>query len=232
MIQDGRRVADQVRDIRRSFIEASTVMAKKQVWADPFETFCFASRYQDGASVIQWFFYKNSVIEDEKTRSITRNDHLNGLSLPSSILLSLSLEVFLKCLILARGNPHNKDHEIGKLFGALTDDDQCLVRRKFSEYRQAGVAFNGMEFDSILKRMDRYFVEMRYAHDAPHPRTPEHAGVRGIYGLSDAVNAVRAVILETHPEWEAMFSAKTFAEETPLPSLLKPKDDEEEIHIP
>jgi len=198
-------------------------MAKKQqVWADPFEAFCFAARYQEGASVIQRFVNENSVIEDNETGVVTHNDHWRGLGLPSSILLSLSLEVFLKCLILTRGRPHDKRHEIGELFGSLTDDDKRLVEQKFSEFCRAGAAFKDMEFDSILKRVDRYFVDMRYAYDASHPRMAKHGEIRGMYGLSSAVNAVRAAILETHPDWEVWFSEKTFAEEFPLP-----KDDDE-----
>ena len=58
-----------------------------------------------------------------------------------------------------------------------------------------------MRFSSILERTSSYFFKGRYGYETPSPRMPSDGKIRGTYGLADAVNAVRSVILDKHPDW-------------------------------
>ena len=185
----------------------STLRKKMQAAPDAFEMFCFASLYQQGSSDIQMSMFGKHLVADESTAIVTRNDHATGLVIPSSILLCLSFEVYLKCLCAVRGQKTLVEHNTRKLFMALEQDDQSLLERRFAEYAESGLAFKKMELKSVLQRTSNYFTKMRCGYEAPVPRMPKakHDDVRGIYGLSSAVNAVRSVILDSHADWQQRF---------------------------
>lgn len=185
----------------------STLKKKMQSAPDAFEMFCFASLYQQGASDIQRSMIENNFVADESTAIVTRNNHVAGLVIPSSILLCLSFEVYLKCLCAARGQMTLVEHNTRKLFMALEKDDQSVIERRFAENAGSGLAFKKMELESVLRRTSSYFTKMRYGYEMPVPRMPKpkEDDVRGIYGLLSAVKAVRSVILDAHPDWQQRF---------------------------
>jgi hypothetical protein len=172
---------------------------------DGFEMFCFASLYQEGASAVQDFSLSNQVVTNKSTGMLEQNSHMRSLIIPSSILLVLSFEVYLKCLKRVRGRKLVYGHDTRKLFSALSQSDQRLLARRFKEFGKEGVGFRGMSLNSILDRTASYFIDMRYGYEKPIPRMPTDGEVTGIFGLSRAVHAVRSVILDKHPDWHQRY---------------------------
>lgn len=176
-----------------SFLMSRLVMprtAHRARKSDPFDMFCFASLYQQGATAL--------FIAEAYPQLNWQNRTLSGLFVPRSILLSLSFELYLKCLKRLRGKAPLMEHRTNLLYEDLSIRDRQRINRQFALHRTS-VMHNEpqMRFQNVIDRTSRYFFDMRYGY--------EQQTTTLIVGLDDAAEAVRKVILISRPGWHQMY---------------------------
>ena len=166
---------------------------------DAFDMFCYASAYQEGASIINNEMLASLVVEDS-AGTLRQNPNASALHLPAAILLSLSFEVYLKCLIaIGGGKPHG--HDADKLFTDLDTVTRDTLEKKFASLCADGAAFREMKLESVLTRMKKFFKRTRYGYELKI-RMPSDGVRRGTFGLWNAVEAARSTIADMNSDWE------------------------------
>lgn len=123
------------------------------------------------------------------------------LAMPSLILVSFSLELYLKCLKAIETQDHLKTHSLVDLFGDLSVADQEAVKR-YTEEHHSGLEYPPtapehllkFDFEQILAVSDDAFENIRYVHEG----LPEQT-----WGFTAAsvLAAVHQLILEKRPGW-------------------------------
>jgi hypothetical protein len=124
------------------------------------------------------------------------------------VLAALSLEIFLKCLVVLEGNTYKGIHDLHCLFSAIADDTKDKLRLYYNEYipaRQAMVnsvhaaaGFPGvpplvsMDFD--LQCSKNAFEKIRYSYER---RLDDWEG----WVAYEVLICVRRAILDLKPEW-------------------------------
>lgn len=129
-----------------------------------------------------------------------------GVAIPDAARIvnsALSLELYLKCLLSIEKGDYDFEHELVKLFNAISPARQLRIKELFVEefnriphlvyLRQVATDKKEYEFDRILERANHAFVEWRYAFEGLE------SGVQ--YNGQPVRNAVRRVILEIKPDW-------------------------------
>jgi hypothetical protein len=115
---------------------------------------------------------------------------------------SLSLELYLKCLLSLEKGDYTRGHEIVKLFNDLSIDRRTRIKELFAEefnriphlvyLRQQAKDKKKYEIEQILQQANNTFVEWRYAFE----------GLKNVEYTGQPVrNAVKRVILEIKPDW-------------------------------
>ena len=171
---------------------------------DAFDMFCFATVYYEGAITL-FEAARNHHFGQHQHKTVP-NRTLWGLFVPSSVLLSLSFEVYLKCLKRVRGKSPVPGHDTRKLYRVLSVKDQRLIRLRFIEHRRhVKLGEPILALESVFERTRNYFPEMRYGYERQSPRLPSGTDANGITGLDDAVEAVRWVILQSRTDWHQRY---------------------------
>lgn len=179
-------------------------MATGSYTTDPFEVFCFASAYLSGAIAI------SKVEFSDGPKPLGEHVMSEALQIPGVILQILCLEVYLKCLILVRGNAPPNTHDTKVLFNALSADDQKAIRDEYQRSPPRNLLGGAViEFDSVLDRTENTFKTVRYGYERPSPREPADGVTRGNLGFKEAIRAVQSVILVQHPDWFKRYQTYT-----------------------
>jgi hypothetical protein len=193
----------------------------KLVKLDAFEMFCYASAYREAAAIIdvrRFTAGRAKALKDlspairaaygfseEDAFDVTVNP--DALTIPSSLLFTLSLEVHLKCLVRVRRRMPIAEHNMKKLFERLGRRDRQAIKRRFLENYEQYDGKRRVKIDSVIQRSSRFFVEIRYGYEYAPPRMPaaDDESMRGTFGFRTAVNAVRSVILDKNPDWHERY---------------------------
>jgi hypothetical protein len=129
------------------------------------------------------------------------------IAFPLAVNHALSLELYLKCLILIEKGTHSDDHDLKKLFHVLpvatrekarkyydkirNNDPMC--QREAERIRQEGEdPEDDFALKAALKHAATAFVRCRY---------PYEEGSDFNYALVPLEIAIRRIILEHKPEW-------------------------------
>jgi hypothetical protein len=160
-------------------------------------------------------FEYSTRIMDQHLSFTTRFRFDRGINAPSApptyvttvVLDALTAEIYLKCLIVmeTKKNLPPKGHDLLKLFSKLSKASRSRIKQMYelqsSPYEEAEKAFvankiaqpNSFSFDQTLTVLSDAFHKWRYIYEG------NIAG--GTYFSYRISSALRAVILEMHPEW-------------------------------
>jgi hypothetical protein len=188
---------------------------------DAFEMFCFANAYYEAAAILMlchgWSFEKDGKHMIQLSAGPGAKDielNPNAAIISSSVLLILSLEVFLKCLIRVRGRMPLREHDVSKLFAMLSAKDQRSIKRIFLAFPGYYEGTKRMGIESALAAASSFFVRMRYGYEIAHGArmplltvTPASKN-RGTAGFCDVALATRSLILAKYPDWVRRYSAR------------------------
>jgi len=97
---------------------------------------------------------------------------------PGVVNLCLSIELFLKALVLQTGNAAPRSHKLVDLFSLIPVSDQNTIQTAYAQYVQQPT------LDGLLTQVNEYFVKVRYGHEfnifAFHEH-PVHSLARVLY---------------------------------------------------
>ena len=146
---------------------------------DAFDLFCYATTYWKAAA------------------SLGRELKVTfPFMVPVFVVEAFSLELHFKCLLRVRHKSLKQTHEPSDMWPKLSLRDQNLI------LRYASGAAPTIDIDSVLLRSKRMFKNLRYMHEG-HDWPRDKTGAGGNGGLNDVVKAIRRIILEKHPDWQA-----------------------------
>lgn len=130
----------------------------------------------------------------------------NILALVLATNSALTLEMYLKCLLLLETGSTWHGHDVYKLFKHLPDATQSELATAHDKFvadnpvlKAKWMDSTGVELDleSLLKAGRDTFVKFRYAWEEIPSKTN--------WGLNGFIKCVREYILKLHPEWESAF---------------------------
>src|SRR5690349_4645603 len=105
--------------------------------SDPFDAF-----------VTAWGFHSAATALDQRKE-------VNVFAFPVMVNGALCLELFLKCLLLVRGNPDVAyGHDLSKLFARLSGEDQRQTTNHLESLRKMHPLTPKMQADGILLDVD------------------------------------------------------------------------------
>jgi hypothetical protein len=134
------------------------------------------------------------------------------MATPYIVCHALSLEIFLKCLILLEGRSYKNIHGLKDLFDKLSDDSKANITSMYErhipkiqqqmllmheEFRKLGLASGDppeATLASVLARSNHAFSGIRYLYEG-QIRDDRH------WEAAEAWGCVRERILELRPEW-------------------------------
>lgn len=126
---------------------------------------------------------------------------------------ALSLELYLKCLILLEGNKYGRAHDLVKLFKLLRSGSQVWIKNRYNTlhlnnivtflheiHDRKGVPIpTRIDFEFIMETSKIAFQNYRYHYE----KGPSQLGSWLATGVAECVCAM---ILTKHPEWEKPFT--------------------------
>ena len=125
------------------------------------------------------------------------------LTLALATNAAFSLEMYLKCLLLLEEGRAPHEHDIHRLFHALSQSTQSelieahknFVSSNPSFVEQARQTESPTDLENLLKLGRNAFTDFRYAHE----RIPSET----VWGLNGLTKCVRERILELQPSWNS-----------------------------
>ena len=194
-----------------------------------FEIFCYAEEYLQTVKLLD---NVTMLLKVERSKALDkdiegarpemlsslmkRRSYITPGSISRHVLLSLSLEIFLKCLHSIRGNEIPRGHSCKNLFEKLSSEDQnmieteylTMVEPRYTILNHVTNEYHPPSLNSVLEKAKYYFVDLRCGYERPSPRSPSHGGSRGNLGIYQAVLTVRKVILSAHNDWDRQFEER------------------------
>lgn len=183
---------------------------------DAFEMFCFANCYYEAAAVLTVCRVQKDLAIHVSIGDRVENVEFNrnATIISSSVLLILSLEVFLKCLIRIRGRKPPRIHDVSELFAMLSAKDRRSLRRLFLTFPGYYEGKKRMGIKSAVRAASSFFNDIRYGYEIskgmrmPLLSVTAASTGRGTAGLCDVALATRSLILTKHPDWQQKYSAR------------------------
>lgn len=138
------------------------------------------------------------------------NSAINGVTdfglLPSAVMLiTISAELFAKCLHFVVGESAPRGHSLNSLVLALPRKERAALEAYFLERSKEDPALEALQayqanvkcgFLDVLGECGDNFVEWRYHFEKQGPPFP------GFYGVQHVAEAIRRRVLELRPEWK------------------------------
>jgi hypothetical protein len=193
-----------------------SLMAKIPQKPDAFDMFCYASEYREAAKMLCGAYLQITQQRVAAMGEALKQRHATPKWMPipgqvaTQVLLALSIEIYLKCLRRVRGRAPLKGHVLRQFFAALSLKDRRAIQRRYAitckTFKVNPITGKKrlVSIESALARAEAYFLFVRYGYELPTPRAPFADGSRGNSGMWEFVDAVRAVILDKHPDWETL----------------------------
>jgi HEPN domain len=129
------------------------------------------------------------------------------LTLAVATNASFALEMYLKCLLILEQGQAPREHDLHKLFHALSSMTQSQLTKDHEGYlKSKGWPIDDLE--ELLKRGRNAFADFRYAHE----QVPTGTDFR----LNNLTYCVRERILKAQPEWRSALQEIADAESAKL----------------
>lgn len=161
------------------------------------------------ASSIYWYatnFENSSIILDlELSRSldVKKMPAMFPCLVPTVVLRSFSIELYLKCLKSIECGKVPRGHELLSLYLCLSEVNRKKIRDKFDFYiqynpaviamqKQLGEKMVSLSIEDVLRTVNKVFETWRYAYEGKGGSS---------YGLGELSRAVRETIVELRPEF-------------------------------
>src|SRR6266702_4257639 len=128
---------------------------------------------------------------------------------PWVVLSALSLEIFLKCLIILDGNSYQGIHDLLGLFNRTKPDTQKELEAEYQKhlpeaqkrfdaaYLQIGQTPPSASLQRALGDSNGAFVNVRYPYE-------KRMKAGGVWMATDVAEYVREIILKRRPDWANM----------------------------
>ncbi len=137
-------------------------------------------------------YYRGADILMKQISPETSTAHL--LIQPAVTCASLSLKLYLKCLLAFEGKDKDDTvYRLAELFRNLKDDTKKAVLEKFDEF--SNTALSAEELARHLENLDNSFVRWRYIHE-------EDSRSVNLDDLEQMILATKAAINAARPDWE------------------------------
>jgi hypothetical protein len=130
------------------------------------------------------------------------------LMVPVTVITAFTVELLLKCLIYIETEKKIWIHDIGKLFGGLSNESQQWIEEYYNELdaRSEKVAVMKQrhsdlktDLKSVLESSANTFAQWRYAYESE---------IKPVVGLGRLLQAVRARILALIDDWPVLVSSE------------------------
>jgi hypothetical protein len=123
------------------------------------------------------------------------------LTFVRATLEALTVEMYLKSLLLMETNEHRRGHDLYKLFKFLSPQTRDELSKAHDSYILKHPAFLAdakrnnypTDLESLLIRGRHSFLDFRYPH--------EIKGSKTVFGLHGLAVCIRQRITAIHPEW-------------------------------
>ncbi len=136
-------------------------------------------------------YYRGATILMKQTTAADPSQHLVQ---PAVTCASLSLKLYLKCLLaLEQKDREDSIYNIAELYQNLNDEKKKLILAKFDEF--SNTQLSSEELLKHLSSLDNAFKKWRYIHE-------EDARSVNLEDLEEMILAAKATITMSKPDWE------------------------------
>ena len=157
------------------------------------------------------FFHSGHLLSDTISQWAGRKySYLIPILPPSTVLLLLALEIYLRCVRALSGLADSEETHLGRLYDSLPDSERLRIERIFREVASHDEMLKAIRKDSkrsapkikttlhnAAHGLDEWMCWFDYSTDEGRP-SGEHMGTLFI---DTVVHALRRSILEKKPEW-------------------------------
>ena len=127
--------------------------------------------------------------------TLTDKPYVRAPSPPLYTCAALSLELYLKCLLIIEHGSYIEDHDLSKLFNLLRSQTKRALKKRYAKWVKEETVFpellNFTTFEALLEACKLTFTKGRYSFEL-NPFS---------WTLDGLTVATKERILRLHPDW-------------------------------